>query len=398
MGGTHAHRRQTVTHLCDKSSTMMERLNNHSIHVVWRGTSSCCCCSITATSFLILLTTITTSSIPVATETYQFPSSNVNNSLFSYSANDLNGNFSYYQKSLSTTYAYTPYLQKYAIVSCNNGSLLQAVSSQDRLYGRSTGVYSGHIYLDYTLYFQLFFVISAAEFCTKNNASTPSYYLSLWALKGYGKAQDPNKGQVVWTANVDNPVGENACLELNAGDTNLKLVDYDRNVTDRVVWQTNTSTLANLNASLTITFEGNLVLFTSTTGTNDSMLTQDILWQSYEHPTDTLMVLQALRPGYNLTAFNIDTNKTANYTLVIGPAGNVSLYAKIGYKSLYNHTSNNSTVNYTSYEYPYWVWPPHGALDTSIGDTMVLCWYPRNKSHLQLDILPSGNGLVNNEQ
>ena len=95
-----------------------------------------------------------------------------------------------------------------------------------------------------------------------------------------------------------------------------------RNGPDRVVWQTNTSTPAN-DASLTITFEGNLVLFTNTTLTNGSTLTLHILWQSYDHPTDTLMVLQALRPGYNLTASgHSDSNKTANYTLVIGPGGN----------------------------------------------------------------------------
>ena len=105
------------------------------------------------------------------------------------------------------------------------------------------------------------------------------------------------------------------------------------------------------------------------------------------------MVLQALRPGYNLTASS-DSNKTVNYTLMIGPAGTVALYAKMGYKSLYNHTSNNSTVNDTSYEYPYWVW---NLSDTSIQDTVVLCWYPNKNSILQLDILPSANGLVDNE-
>ena len=315
-------------------------------------------------------------------ENYYFPSSNSDGNLFSYYRDpEYNSDNSVYSN----------------FQACNNVSLLQALNNDKRLYGRTTGIYSAHRFeYPYILYFELFFVISADEFCAKNNASTPSYYLSLLAYKGYGKAQDPNKGQVVWTANVDSPVGESACLELNAGDTNLKLVDYDRNGPDRIVWQTNTSTTSN-NASLTITFEGNLVLFTNTTLTNGSTLTQHILWQSYEHPTDTLMVLQALRPGYNLTASESDSNKTANYTLAIGPSGTVALYVKMGYKSLYNHTSNNSTVNDTSYEYPYWVWTLNGAPSTSIGDAMVLCWYDDNKSSLELDILPSANGLVDNE-
>ena len=309
-------------------------------------------------------------------ENYYFPSSNVNGNLSSYYENP--------------EYSLHPYSN---FQLCNNESLLQALNNDKRLYGRTTGIYSAHRFeYPYILYFQLFFIIPADELCAKNNASTPSYYLSLVAFKGYGKVQDPNKGQVVWTANVDSPVGESACLELNAGDTNLKLVDYDRNGPDRVVWQTNTSTPAN--ASLTITYEGNLVLFTNTAGPNDSMLSENILWQSYEHPTDTLMVLQALRPGYNLTASESDSNKTANYTLAIGPSGTVALYVKMGYKSLYNHTSNNSTVNDTSYEYPYWVW---NLSDTSIQDTVVLCWYLSIKSQLQLDILPSAYGLVDNE-
>ena len=309
-------------------------------------------------------------------ENYYFPSSNVNGNLSSYYENP--------------EYSLHPYSN---FQLCNNESLLQALNSEKRLYGRSLDINSDHrTEYPYILYFQLFFIIPADELCAKNNASTPSYYLSLVAFKGYGKVQDPNKGQVVWTANVDSPVGESACLELNAGDTNLKLVDYDRNGPDRVVWQTNTSTPAN--ASLTITYEGNLVLFTNTAGPNDSMLSENILWQSYEHPTDTLMVLQALRPGYNLTASESDSNKTANYTLAIGPSGTVALYAKMGYKSLYNHTSNNSTVNDTSYEYPYWVW---NLSDTSIQDTVVLCWYLSIKSQLQLDILPSAYGLVDNE-
>ena len=329
---------------------------------------------------VFIITTIHVAADSTA-ENYYFPSSNVNGSLFSY----------YQSPQYSSG---TSIYSNFQI--CNNQSLLQALNSEKMLYGRSLDIYSAHLTeYPYILYFQLFFVISADELCTRSNASTPSYYLSLVAFKGYGKGQDPNKGQVVWTANVDSPVGESACLELNAGDTNLKLVDYDRNGPDRVVWQTNTSTPAN--ASLTITYEGNLVLFTNTAGPNDSMLSENILWQSYEHPTDTLMVLQALRPGYNLTASESDSNKTANYTLAIGPSGTVALYVKMGYKSLYNHTSNNSTVNYTSYEYPYWVWTLNGAPSTSIGDAMVLCWYDDNKSSLELDILPSANGLVDNE-
>ena len=328
--------------------------------------------------------------IPVAAnitvENYYFPSSNSDGNLFSYYRDpEYNSDISVYSD----------------FQICNNISLLQALNNEKRLYGRATDIYSAHhVEYPYILYFQLFFVISAAEFCTKNNASTPSYYLSLLAYKGYGKAQDPNKGPVVWMANVDNPVGENACLELNAGDTNLKLVDYDRNGLDRMVWQTNTSTPAN-NASLTITFEGNLVLFTNTTGPSDSTLKQQILWQSYDHPTDTLMVLQALRPGMNLTAASTteSTNKTAIYTLAIDNNGTLTLYTKIQYKALNNNTSNSS-ADYGRYGHPYLVWSVNGTQDVNrsydhAAAAAVLCWSPGNHSSLQLDIVPSTiDGLV----
>ena len=126
-------------------------------------------------------------------------------------------------------------MSTYTIFSCNNGSFPQALSSQGRLHGRSTSVYSAHTYLNLSLYFRLYFVISGDDFCSKSNGSTPSYYLSLVAYSIYRNVDL----RVVWTANMGNPVGENACLQLSPEDGNLKLVDYDRNAS--VVWPTNTS-------------------------------------------------------------------------------------------------------------------------------------------------------------
>ena len=318
-------------------------------------------------------------------ENYYFPSSNSDGNLFSYYRDpEYNSDNSVYSN----------------FQACNNVSLLQALNNDKRLYGRTTGIYSAHRFeYPYILYFELFFVISADEFCAKNNASTPSYYLSLLAYKGYGKAQDPNKGQVVWTANVDSPVGESACLELNAGDTNLKLVDYDRNGPDRVVWQTNTSTPAN-NASLTITYEGNLVLFTNATLPTDTTLQQQILWQSFDHPTDTLMVLQALGSGRNLTASTSESGnstKTASHTLAIDKNGTLTLYTKIQYKAESNTNTSKSTADYKGYGSPYFVWSLNGTQEMSraAAAAAALCWYPEHYSSLQLDIVQSPiNGLV----
>ena len=351
------------------------------VQAIWRRRAGCSCfcfcfcfCFCCCTSLLLLLF-ITSIPTVAAADPYQFPASNLNDSIFFYS-NDV-GDF---------------ILRKSTIINCNNGSLLQALSTQDRLHGRAANILSGHILFDYTVFFELFFVISADDLCS---TATPSYYLSLVAFKSFGKAaQDTNKGKVVWTANVGNPVGGNTCLHLSPDDSNLRLVDYDRN--GSVVWQTNTP--GYMNASLTITYEGNLVLYTNATLPNDTTLQQKILWQSYDHPTDTLMVLQALPTGKSLTVSTTESgnsNKTAKFTFLMEEDGALALYAKFQYKYI-NNSISNSTTNYGMYKY--WSLPLNGPQESNglYNDVAAaLCWYPEHYSSLQLDIVQSPiNGLV----
>ncbi|KAB2047269.1 hypothetical protein ES319_A13G033500v1 [Gossypium barbadense] len=92
--------------------------------------------------------------------------------------------------------------------------------------------------------------------------------------------------QVVWSANRNNPVEMQALLELTSeGKLNLK----DAN--DTVVWSPSTSgkSISRLN----LTTEGNLVLFDET---------NHMLWQSFDHPTDSLVRGQRLVSGQILRA------------------------------------------------------------------------------------------------
>ncbi|KAH6755618.1 hypothetical protein C2S53_011185 [Perilla frutescens var. hirtella] len=93
------------------------------------------------------------------------------------------------------------------------------------------------------------------------------------------------EGQVVWSANQNNLVGENATLELTDGD--LVLRDADGSL----VWSTDTSGKAI--AGLNLTEMGNLVMFDA----NSS-----VVWQSFDYPTDCLLPGQILASGKNLTA------------------------------------------------------------------------------------------------
>ncbi|CAI9087281.1 OLC1v1021318C1 [Oldenlandia corymbosa var. corymbosa] len=83
----------------------------------------------------------------------------------------------------------------------------------------------------------------------------------------------------IWEANRGKPVRDNATLTFGR-DGNLVLADAD----GKVVWQTGTANKGVV--GLEILFSGNLVLYDSK---------KRFLWQSFDYPTDTLMVDQALK-------------------------------------------------------------------------------------------------------
>ncbi|KAF8702174.1 hypothetical protein HU200_033065 [Digitaria exilis] len=106
--------------------------------------------------------------------------------------------------------------------------------------------------------------------------------------------------QVVWSANRLNPVQVNATLELT-GDGNLILRDADGSL----VWSS--STAGRSIAGMEITELGNLVLFDPKNAT---------VWQSFDHPTDALLPGQSLLEGTRLSANTSATNSTQNHLYV----------------------------------------------------------------------------------
>lgn len=114
-------------------------------------------------------------------------------------------------------------------------------------------------------------------------------YFVVFALMcyDYNFSRTPGQGcypQVVWSANRGFPVKHSAKLELNKqGELALK----DANGT--TAWSSNT--LGKSVLGLNLTESGNLVLFSQSS----------IVWQSFDHPTDTLVMGQQLRVGQNLT-------------------------------------------------------------------------------------------------
>ncbi|XBI50364.1 hypothetical protein VPH35_113779 [Triticum aestivum] len=105
-----------------------------------------------------------------------------------------------------------------------------------------------------------------------------------------------HQAKVIWSANRDRPVHENATLEFTS-DGNLVLRDADGSH----VWSSNN--FGRSVAGMLINMVGNLVLYDQTDAA---------VWQSFDHPTDTLVPGQSLMEGMRLKASTSATNMTEN--------------------------------------------------------------------------------------
>ncbi|KAJ0037604.1 hypothetical protein Pint_23167 [Pistacia integerrima] len=116
-----------------------------------------------------------------------------------------------------------------------------------------------------------------------------TYLFGIFAVDETGGAV-----KLVWSSNRNKPVRNNTNLLLTR-DGDLMLQEFD----GTLVWSTNTK--GKSVAGLKLTESGNLVLF----DTNNS-----IVWQSFDYPTDTLLIGQKLysNSGQELTASTSPTN------------------------------------------------------------------------------------------
>ncbi|MBA0782528.1 hypothetical protein Gotri_000403 [Gossypium trilobum] len=121
------------------------------------------------------------------------------------------------------------------------------------------------------------------------HGNTCQFAISIFNTSFNGDYRFPQSSfppQVVWSANRDKPVDVQALLELTfEGKFMLK----DAN--DTSVWSQ--GTVGKLVSRLNLTAEGNLMLLNKA---------DHIVWQSFDHPTDTLVRGQRLVPGQKLKA------------------------------------------------------------------------------------------------
>ena len=142
---------------------------------------------------------------------------------------------------------------------------------------------------------------SPFQFCFYN--TTPNAYTLALRM---ATTRSESLFRWVWEANRGKPVGENATLTFGT-DGNLVLAHAD----GRVAWQTGTANKGVVGLRLLPT--GNLVLYDSK---------GKFIWQSFDYPTDTLLVGQSLRAGgvtKLVSRASEADNSDGKYSLVMEP-------------------------------------------------------------------------------
>ncbi|KAL9232467.1 hypothetical protein vseg_007578 [Gypsophila vaccaria] len=144
----------------------------------------------------------------------------------------------------------------------------------------------------------------------------------------------------VWAANPTDPVQDGAKLTLR-GDGNLVLTDVD----GRLVWQSNTLGVEGMLTRVSDQY-GDMVLYDGN---------KDPVWQSFDHPTDTLFANQFLRATSPKKLVSRASSLGGFYSLVLMP-NRVSLYYKsansskpVVYYTLFKTNKTLDTLQFIAY-------------------------------------------------
>lgn len=112
--------------------------------------------------------------------------------------------------------------------------------------------------------------------------NTSNSYLGIW----FNKVSEQT---VVWVANREKPISDRFSSVLRISDGNLVLFDESKTL----IWSSNASSINSGSVEAVLSDEGNFVL----REVNGSNNTREVLWQSFDHPTDTW--LPGMKIGYN---------------------------------------------------------------------------------------------------
>lgn len=162
--------------------------------------------------------------------------------------------------------------------------------------------------------------------CGFRDVGKNSFTFSIWFSKSANKT-------VVWSANPSRPVNGIGSAVVLRKEGNMVLIDHD----GEIIWSTNTNIQEASHAE--ILENGNLVVVD---------YYSNKLWQSFDHPTDTLLPSQSIIQSTKLVSANISHNSSSNYSFGYSDYGILSLfYVGLEVRSIYfpdsdtNRWSNN---------------------------------------------------------
>ncbi|GLJ09444.1 hypothetical protein SUGI_0109850 [Cryptomeria japonica] len=152
----------------------------------------------------------------------------------------------------------------------------------------------------------------ALGFLDHNNSG--KFTLSIIFNPSFASPSSP-KGTEIWSANRNNPVGENSTVVRNAHGQLALLDSYGT-----AVWSSAGSV-----ESMDLGETGNWVLYNTT----DSDLAKEsrTVWSSWQHPTNTLMMGQIFRTGQKLVSNASPTNSSEGRFSLVAEKGGVVLYS-----------------------------------------------------------------------
>lgn len=116
--------------------------------------------------------------------------------------------------------------------------------------------------------------VFALGFFNPGNSTAKRYYLGVWY-------HSIPQRTVVWVANREKPLTDDAGVLTLSGDGNIAVLDGKA----RVLWSSNATDVPS-DAAAVLMDSGNLVLMA---GKRQNSSRSGILWQSFDHPTDTLL-------------------------------------------------------------------------------------------------------------
>jgi len=116
---------------------------------------------------------------------------------------------------------------------------------------------------------------------TNDSSSSRRFYIGIW----YNNVPERT---VVWVANRDDPIATTPSPSTTLAVTNLSGLVLSDTTSGRIYWSTRNDAAGGASSAVLLN-EGNLVL-RSTNGT--------VLWQSFDHPTDTILPGMPFRANY----------------------------------------------------------------------------------------------------